>query len=113
MTKISFKDASVKANKIHPRLFGALAVAADVWEQYGATELVVTSLNDGNHRIGSFHYHGEAADLRTKNLPSSYAKRNAVDQLARTLGRDWDVLLEDPGGPDEHAHLELDPTKAP
>lgn len=109
MIRVSFKDASVKAHKLHPQILWALSVAAEVWETFGAPELIVTSLNDGAHRQGSFHYKGEAADLRTHNLPNSSARRNARDLLAGHLGKDFDVILEDLGGPNEHVHLELDP----
>ena len=109
MIRITFKDSSVKAHKIRPDLFMALATAADVWEEFGADALIITSLNDGAHRQGSYHYSGDAADLRTKNLPSSAAKRNVRDVLAQRLGNDWDVILEDLGGSNEHAHLEWDP----
>lgn len=108
MVRISFKDLSVKANKIRPEIFHAIATAADVWENYGADELIVTSLNDGSHRQGSYHYTGDAVDIRTKNLPSSAAKRNARDLLAGRLGKDFDVILEDLGGSNEHVHLEWD-----
>lgn len=107
--RISFKDSSVKANKIRLEVFQAIATAAEVWENFGADELVVTSLNDGAHRQGSYHYTGDAVDLRSKNLPSSAAKRNARDLLASRLGRDFDVILEDLGGGNEHVHLEWDP----
>ena len=111
MIRITFKDASVKANKIRPEIFSAIATAADVWENYGADELVVTSLNDGSHRQGSYHYTGDAVDIRSKNLPSSAAKRNARDLLAARLGKDFDVILEDLGGPNEHVHIEHDENK--
>lgn len=109
MIRVSFKDSSVKAHRLHPQLLWALSVAAPIWEMFGANELVVTSLNDGNHRVGSFHFRGEAADLRTKNIPTSHDKRNARDLLSGHLGRDWDVILEDLGGVNEHVHLEYDP----
>lgn len=111
MIRITFKDASVKANKIRPEIFSAIATAADVWENFGASELIVTSLCDGAHRQGSFHYTGDAADIRTKNLPSSAAKRNARDLLAGRLGKDFDVILEDLGGANEHMHVEHDEHK--
>lgn len=109
MSLITFKDSSVKVNKVHPEVFNAILVAADVWELCGADELYITSVNDGAHRQGSYHYLGRAVDLRTKNLPSSAAKRNARDLLAGRLGAGYDVILEDLGGSNEHAHVEWDP----
>ena len=105
---VSFKDDSVKATRVHPEVFRALADVARCYEAVGARQLIVTSINDAQHRRGSLHYQGRAFDCRTKDLPfGSAGKRNLRDDIARYLGTGWDVILEDQGGPNEHLHLEL------
>ena len=70
-------------------------------------DMVVTSGNDRVHERGSKHYTDEALDFRTKHLgvPDKHRLRAAVKQR---LGRNYDVLLEDLGGPNEHLHVEYD-----
>lgn len=97
-----------KAVKLHPQLFRAILVAAEVWGERGLQELVVTRLNDGGHRVGSLHGKGEAADIRTHTLPNGLEEsyRAALDVR---LGAGFDVVLEDVGELNEHLHLEYDP----
>lgn len=109
MAVISFKDPSVKANRIAPEIFHAIAVASDVWDTYGCDHLIVTGLCDGAHRVNSLHYIGRAVDLRTHNLAGIAERKNARDLLAGRLGRDFDVLYENPGQANEHIHVEYDP----
>lgn len=66
-------------------------------------DCVVTSLMDGTHMEGSFHYKGLAADLRT-NYFNNAQKRIAVKRLKEELGEDYDVVLER-----THIHVEYDP----
>jgi hypothetical protein len=88
-------------------LWWGVAIAAEVFERAGS-DLIITSGTDGAHRPGSFHYSGEAVDLRSHHLPDEIKSSVLVD-LARALGPDWDVILEHPDGPAEHYHLEYDP----
>lgn len=71
-------------------------------------DMLVTSGNDKVHARGSKHYTDEALDFRTKHLlpADKLAFRNAVKGR---LGRDFDVILEDENGPNEHLHVEHDP----
>lgn len=105
--KIVYKPGTSDPSKLDSKMVDALKVAAEVWGQWVDT-LTVTSLNDGKHRVGSFHYKDLAADIRTKNLPSTEVKRLAVKQLAGRLGADYDVILESLGQVSEHCHVELD-----
>jgi len=102
--RVKFKGPQVDATQgIHPEIFRALAAAAEVWEQNGAPELVVTSLDDGEHRPDSKHYKGDAADLRIWNLPRA-RWHAATNDLAARIGDDFDVVLEK-----DHVHVEWDP----
>lgn len=70
-------------------------------------DMLVTSGNDSVHARGSKHYTDEALDFRTKHLTTN-AKHAWSAELKRRLGRDFDVILEDEGGPNEHLHVEYD-----
>jgi hypothetical protein len=73
-------------------------------------EVVITSANDGRHKDGSLHYRNAAVDIRVKNLPDEPTKRSFLAALVAELGdADYDFLYEDPGGPNQHIHIEFDP----
>ena len=66
-------------------------------------ELVVTSVLDGAHRVGSLHYTGNAADIRTRSLAPE--DRRELESFAReVLGDAYDVVLES-----DHLHIEFQP----
>ena len=94
----------VRACNIKPELMLALIIADRVYDKYGE-ELVVTSLNDGNHSRKSLHYSGQAADLRTRYFRSDEVALVAEDIRSR-LGSDYDVVVES-----DHIHLEYQPLK--
>lgn len=71
-------------------------------------DLWITSGNDGVHMRGSKHYEDAALDIRTKNL-SKTDKHLLKDTIKSRLGRDFDLVLEDEDGPNEHLHVEYDP----
>jgi hypothetical protein len=75
--------------------------------QVPANTLWVTSGNDRTHMRGSKHYTDEALDFRTKTL-STKDKHALAAALKERLGRNYDVILEDEGGPNEHLHVEHD-----
>lgn len=76
-----------------------------------STDLFITSGNDGVHMRGSKHYEDAALDFRTKNL-SKIDKYRFKSTLAERLGKGYDLVLEDEGGPNEHLHVEYDSKKA-
>ncbi len=69
-------------------------------------ETWITSLNDGKHKEGSFHYKFLAVDLRSKDHldPTMW-----YEKIKRTLAPQYQVIFEDKGGPNEHIHIEYDP----
>ncbi|HRU10063.1 MAG TPA: hypothetical protein P5144_11865 [Thermoanaerobaculia bacterium] len=107
--RISFKSPAVRVAAISPAIFRAIAEAADLWGSRGLA-LVVTSLNDGEHRPGSRHYSGDAVDLRSHNVPPELRAQLAIDLAAR-LGATFRVLHEAVGTPNEHFHVELRPAR--
>lgn len=84
---------------IRPELVLALTIIERVYRTQGS-DLVITSLMEGEHMRGSLHYTGAAVDLR---LPTASVP-NVVEHLATDLGADFDVVLE----PD-HIHVEYQP----
>ncbi len=91
----------------------AIRVAEAEYERVGVP-LVITSVNDSKHSDRSLHYEGRAVDLRTRHLPE-YEKRPIFEALRATLGPvGFDVVWEDPKGPNQHYHIEYQPKpKAP
>lgn len=66
-------------------------------------DLVITSASDGKHMEGSKHYTYKAIDLRSKNIQNA---GQLVGQIQAALGKDYRVLLEDRGNPNEHIHIQ-------
>lgn len=101
---------NVNPSGCHPMLQSALAVALNIFTDFGV-DCVVTSMCDsvhgGAHGSPSFHYFGMAADLRSKHLTEEQ-KDEVWRRLAQELGSDWDVVLEFRGRTQEHFHCELD-----
>ena len=71
-------------------------------------DMLITSGNDSKHMDGSKHYIYEALDFRTKHLTAD-EKRLLVSTMTRRLGPEYQVILEDEGGINEHGHCEWDP----
>lgn len=93
---------------LRPEIYKLFGLLDNTWAAYGAT-CVITSGNDGVHKIGSFHYKDLAIDLRSKNLPSDRIKEGVLGKLRHKLGKNYDVFWEYPGQPNEHFHIEYDP----
>jgi len=102
------KDDSVRFVGICPQIVLALMVANDAFKEFGQEDLVITSVNDAKHSYTSLHYDGRAVDIRTKNIPRDFV-RQLVLHIGECLGTDFDVLLEDYGGSNEHCHIEWQP----
>lgn len=71
-------------------------------------DMIITSGNDGKHMLNSKHYTDEALDFRTHHLEPSM-KEQLEREVKLRLGSDYDVILEDLNGPNEHMHVEYDP----
>lgn len=70
-------------------------------------ELVITSMNDGNHAKLSRHYTNEAVDIRSHNMPDIEFKQDFVKEFEAHLGAKFRVLLEDVGTLNEHIHVQV------
>ena len=93
----------VKIGGASPELAIGLQIMDSVHRELFGKEITVTSICDGKHSIGSLHYRGEAADLRTKDLEPQ-SRSQLAQALQQALGADWDVVLEK-----DHIHVEYDP----
>ena len=92
----------VNADGLQPEILSAIMEAREIYRDLNA-ELIITSLLDGKHMPGSFHYKGLAVDLRTRHLSNS-DRMLVVARLRLALGPEYDVVLEK-----THLHLEFDP----
>jgi hypothetical protein len=103
---LSFKPG-VRLDDLVPQAAAALPVVAFVYQHQGALSCVITSVNDGTHGPNSLHAKGRAFDVRTKDYVGD--KVFLRDKVKAALGDNFDVVLEDEGGPNEHLHVEYDP----
>lgn len=100
----------VKLLGLRPEIEVALDVASSIFIQiFPDQDLWITSALDGVHSANSLHYRGLALDLRTKFLPSRLEKLKFASLMRDCLGSDYDVVLEDLLGKNEHLHVEYDP----
>lgn len=86
--------------------WGFANILAAVSRTPSAIEIVITSGADGQHKSGSLHYKGHAADIRTRNFPSEAAIKQFMAALKSELGEDYDLVLEKSP---PHIHVEYDP----
>lgn len=98
---VRFKSG-VNAFGLHPRVWSTIILTADIIHQTAGKECVVTSLASGRHSAESFHYLLGAADFRTRHLTEE-EREGVAARLARKLGNQWDVVLEE-----THLHVEWD-----
>lgn len=72
-------------------------------------DMLVTSGNDSAHMKGSKHYEDAALDFRTHHLTDEQ-KQGLKAVVKARLGSAYDVILESLGTPNEHLHVEHDPS---
>lgn len=99
--------AGAKINGIKPEIVLGLFVVRPLFDKYGV-ELIMTEGTGGKHSSGSLHYAGLAVDLRSKHVIGS-AKQQLLLDCRTALGNEFDMILEDIGGSNEHYHLEYQP----
>ncbi len=92
----------VNVQGLKPEILLAILIADPMFEAHGV-DCVITSLLEGAHKPGSFHYDGLAVDLRSRELTEG-GKISVVTALRNALGDQYDVVLES-----THIHIEFDP----
>lgn len=100
---IYFKKDTIIAQLTPDLLFGlvnftALAVG------FGITEITVTSVNEGQHKVNSAHYFGNAVDLRSHDWPDPITE--GLVAAFRSRNPTYQLLWEFRGTPNAHLHLE-------
>lgn len=107
MAKITTKP-SVRVKEISPALAWILFALEGFARKLDVVpELVITSINDSEHGVGSRHYTNEAVDVRSKNFPDVASKLAFRASLELALGPKFRVLFEDPAGNNEHFHIQV------
>lgn len=99
--RILLKDDTIKLHNVTANAWTIVSAAARVWQRHGLLSLTITSARDGAHIPSSFHYTGNAIDLRSRDLPDSIGM---AGELTTELGPDYDVILEK-----DHIHVEYHP----
>jgi hypothetical protein len=108
---ISLK-AGVSLKDLQPQIVLAMLIVKDLLNDKGLRSFTVTSCNDSTHMKGSLHYKGLAFDTRTHDITLSNRGiwlEQLKSDIKNALGDEFDVILEDLNGPNEHIHTEYDP----
>lgn len=100
---IQFK-ATAKVTQITPALLRIFEALMKLGEKF--SPIVVTSVNDSTHSIGSAHYRDEAVDIRCNDRVVAI-DHAMVAALNAELGPKFLVLYENAGTPNEHIHIQL------
>lgn len=87
---------------LKPQMILAVIRINEIYSTLGV-DCWITSGSDGKHKIGSFHYNGDALDFRTFIL-SLLQQQDLLDKVTSALGPEFDVILEK-----DHLHVEYDP----
>lgn len=85
-----------------PQLVLAIIIVEQVYRSFNC-DMVITSISDGKHSVGSRHYIGGSFDSRTSNVPER-DKAPLTAACKAALGPHYDVILES-----DHLHVEFDP----
>lgn len=92
----------VSAIGLKPEIILALTIATFVYQRFQKV-LVVTSGVEAKHSLGSLHYVGYAADIRTNYFSKAQVPR-VVYKLKQALGSEYDVVLKK-----DCIHIEFQP----
>jgi len=92
----------VKVNGIKPEMTIAMVVCDGIYKSFGQ-ELVITSVTDSVHSVGSLHYVGYSFDARIRDFLSSDLE-HIHKSIKANLTDEFDVVLEA-----THFHIEFQP----
>ena len=95
---------SVKLLGLQPEIVLAIMVCEKIYAKYNI-DMVVTSITDSKHSTFSRHYQGFAFDLRTRNIPSDSLQLKILQEIQKSLTKDFNVIDEG-----THFHIGFKPT---
>jgi len=103
---IDFKEG-VTPDKLKAITFRAIFICAEVFNRKNY-QLIITSTHEGDHLPNSYHYNGQAFDIRTWRIPQTFLPSMCakLTKALHEIDTDFQVILE----PD-HIHIELDNRK--
>ncbi|MBX3007623.1 MAG: hypothetical protein KF816_06300 [Melioribacteraceae bacterium] len=94
---------SVKLTGITSELLLGQVIFTDICKKYNV-EMVISSLLDSKHSQKSLHYSGNAAELRTSNIPDQLTRNKILEEIKISLGAHYDIVDEV-----THFHIEYQP----
>ena len=97
---------------LRPELHFANLVLEGILQAYGGVVMTLSHGMDGVHSRASIHYAGGAEDLVFSKWVALDTKEHIFSDWKASVGQDFDVLFEDPGGANEHFHCEWQPKEA-
>lgn len=113
MIPIRTKSRAVTFTELTPALLHIFNTLSKLAPIDLPKELVITSINDGQHMVGSKHYTNQAIDLRSHNFANRDARRRFRQRLEDALNAHpvsanrFRVLLESEGKDNEHFHIQV------
>tara|TARA_R110002072_G_scaffold196017_3_gene353386 strand:+ start:1538 stop:1852 length:315 start_codon:yes stop_codon:yes gene_type:complete len=101
--EINFKEGT-PFRELKPITYEAIFVCAQVFNKK-QLPLVITATTDGEHMENSFHYTGEAFDIRIRRLTvvEQISIFNQITRELQQLSRCFQTVLEE-----DHIHVEFD-----
>lgn len=98
----------VSIKGIKPEMVMGWGIICEIFSAHNLAP-IITSCTDGTHSTNSLHYVGRAIDIRSNHIPQPL-KQQILATLKQYLDEQFDVILEDLNGPNEHFHIEFDPS---
>lgn len=102
---IAVSKSSINVTNLHSSMVNIIDELHLTSAALGLAKPVITSGKEGQHSSTSLHASGKALDLRCREAVP--CKKWAMT-LKNALGRGYDVMWEDWGGPNNHIHIEYD-----
>ena len=107
MTPSIKPGASIRG--LRPEMVLAWQIFSEIMaELVPGVNAVITEGTGGKHKIHSLHYVGQALDLRSNTIPKADRLRVLI-AVQRSLGPEFQFILENADTPNEHFHVEYQP----
>jgi len=98
-------------DRCRAEILRALILIDSLFESEGVMLVITSGSEKYKHATKySSHYKGDAADIRSKTLPTLERKKALMVKIRRKLGPQFVIILENLGKASEHFHLQFTPT---